>query len=796
MPKTASPGEVQVPGVGSFVANAMPDPFDGRDLEYRPGLQPLPPRLDQRTLRDRYVLFQAGSSCTGHAVATLINAVLARTVDPNDQNSTFQHVSPYMLYRLGRRYDEFEGEEDAGSSLRGVFKGWFRHGVALEGDWSSLQMDPEPDLDDDGFALRCADRPLGAFYRVNPYRLDDMQSAINELNAIAVSGVIHDGWVQPRQMTRGNETLHVILRQVNGQTLGGHAYVLVGYNEVGFLVQNSWGPGWGKDGYATLPYEDWLSSAYDAWVARPGVPKTPFASGWTATAKATSGELATAPGLDLRRLDRHVVNLGNDGFLSVMGQFTSTPDQIERIFGHMRRWHDAWASNNGATDRHVVLYAHGGLTNEASGLGTAQKHLNWWLNNRVYPLYFAWQSGPGESLIDQLVDMVRPRLPFGLGFDFVEQTDRLAEKVARTGVTWIWDQMKQNARAASRPLDGNGAIQWPPSATAAKLAMAKQPGASLVVDRLARYVNAGDGTSVKVHLVGHSAGAVFIAPLLARLAGAGIPVESLAYLAPAIRVDEFEQDVLPHLGTTVKRFVTFAMTDQRELDDVVGARDVNVYQKSLLYLVSRALERPGLGDAGEVPLVGMARFMDRALPGDSTRTLLQAITGGNGQSILSRSAAPDDGRSDSASHGGFDDDAPTMTSVVMRILGLVQASQVDEYVRDAALNPVPGLDTAPSPAAAPAPAATPTPPRPTDGAPTEPLRMAAAVGVPGQTPLVETAEPQEAQPTAPQTAPGQVVEVAAAPVSGSPIEDMLVRTGWAPAGNAPTGGDGTGNQNG
>ncbi|MGQ0715980.1 MAG: hypothetical protein ACT4NP_01475 [Pseudonocardiales bacterium] len=50
----------------------------------------------------------------------------------------YPHVSPYMLYRLAGRYDEFEGESDVGSSLRGAFKGWFNHGVLLEADW------PEP----------------------------------------------------------------------------------------------------------------------------------------------------------------------------------------------------------------------------------------------------------------------------------------------------------------------------------------------------------------------------------------------------------------------------------------------------------------------------------------------------------------------------------------------------------------------------------------------------------------------------------------------------------------------------
>lgn len=759
MPKSVAPGKIAIPGVGEFVTDAMPDPFDGRDLEYRPRLQPLPPSLDQRALQDKYVLHQVGNSCTGHAVATLINAVLARAVDPNDTSTTYQHVSPYMLYRLARRYDEFEGEEDAGSSLRGVFKGWFRHGVALEEDWPRLDMALEPDLDSHDFGLRCADRPLGAFYRVNPYRLDDMQSAINELNAIAVSALVHDGWVTPEPLTRNGETAHVILRKVNSTSLGGHAFVLVGYNEVGFLVQNSWGTGWGKDGYATLPYQDWLESAYDAWVARPGVPKTPLAGGWSGTKQTTSGEPATAQAPDLTRLARHVVNLGNNGRLSVMGKFTSTPAQIDRIIRHMGRWHDVWDQHLGGTDRHVVIYAHGGLTDEAGGLETAQKHLNWWLNNRVYPVSFAWQTGPTESLLNHLVDFVRPNLPFGLGFDLVEQADRLVERAARRGVTWIWDEMKENARAASEPLRADGSIET-------------QPGVSLFVDRLAVYVKE---RNVKVHLVGHSAGSIFIAPLLGRLQAAEIPVESLAFLAPAIRVDEFVRDVLPHLGSTVRRFATFAMTDERELDDTVGARGINVYQKSLLYLVSRALERPGLGDAGEVPLLGMARFLERPLSSETDQTLQAAIEAAGGTSIRSRTATPDNRRSDSATHGGFDDDAPTMTSVVMRIRDLERATDVDEYVRDAALNPIPGLAVPPDREDVGPAGATAT----TDGAGAQPLRMAAAVGEPGQTPLVQTAEPQAARPVAPQVSEHRVIEVADAPVSGSPVLDMLLRTGWA-----------------
>ena len=77
MAKTVAPGKLDLPGGGSFIANAMPDPFDGRDFEYRPRLRLLPATLDQRFPdRTNLVLAQDGSSCTGHAVATVLFAGL------------------------------------------------------------------------------------------------------------------------------------------------------------------------------------------------------------------------------------------------------------------------------------------------------------------------------------------------------------------------------------------------------------------------------------------------------------------------------------------------------------------------------------------------------------------------------------------------------------------------------------------------------------------------------------------------------------------------------------------------
>ena len=45
---------------------------------------------------------------------------------------------------------------------------------------------------------------------------------------------------------------------------GGHAIAIVGYDEEGFIIRNSWGTGYGDQGYAHLSYED-FSQFYEIW---------------------------------------------------------------------------------------------------------------------------------------------------------------------------------------------------------------------------------------------------------------------------------------------------------------------------------------------------------------------------------------------------------------------------------------------------------------------------------------------------------------------------------------------------
>lgn len=86
-----------------------------------------------------------------------------------------------------------------------------------------------------------------------------------------------------------------------------------------------------------------------------------------------------------------------------------------------------------------------------------------------------------------------------------------------------------------------------------------------------------------------------------------------------------------------------------ERDDHV----THVYRKSLLYLVSNAFERT-LPRKGR-PILGMAKFEDRN------------ARGGNPEIIHSGVGSPV--RSNSKSHGGFDNDLATMNDILRHILG-------------------------------------------------------------------------------------------------------------------------------
>lgn len=89
----------------------------------------------------------------------------------------------------------------------------------------------------------------------------------------------------------------------------------------------------------------------------------------------------------------HIVYVGVNGTFRVTGGLSSTPKDVDHIFEKIE------GSKN---KNHIVLYFHGGLVNEASGLETAKKIIPHIIEAGGYPIVFIWKTGLIEIIKENL----------------------------------------------------------------------------------------------------------------------------------------------------------------------------------------------------------------------------------------------------------------------------------------------------------------------------------------------------------------------------------------------------------
>jgi len=610
--------------------DARPDTLDFRDRMFEPTLVQVSTErpLAAYTKVGVPILDQGREgACTGFGLATVVHYLLrTRKVVPDRSE-----VSPWMLYDMARRYDEWPGEDYEGASARGAMKGWQKHGACALRCWPTNIKGRVSDRERYGDATR---RPLGAYLRVNHKDLIAMHSAISEVGILYVTASVHDGW----EKVGSNG---VIKYGPQSAITGGHAFAIVGYDANGFWIQNSWGRSWGRRGYALVSYDDWLANATDVWVARLGAPVElqEHASVSRGIGVAAGG----SRGYVFADLRPHIISLGNNGLLRTDGTYGTSANDVKEIFQEV-------ASQ--AKDRQqLVFWAHGGLVAEDGAIQKVADTRGTFLDAGVYPLYFIWKTDFWTTLTNILQDAISRRRPEGFldaSKDFMlDRLDDALEPLARViGGKAEWDEMKENAIAASQT----------------------GGGLALVADLLRELTQ--QFPALKIHLIGHSAGSILHGGFIARLAAETpkpIPLETVTMWAPACTMQLFQSDYLPSIRSGhIKQFANFTMTDKAERDDNCA----NIYHKSLLYLVSNAFESglqkaPFLKERNGEPILGMAKFVAQLPPSQRAWDWVQAP---NDNPIGSRIA------STTHSHGGFDDDAATLQSTLVRIVGKAKAT--------------------------------------------------------------------------------------------------------------------------
>lgn len=619
------------------IRNVVPDALDLRDRPYLPTVL-APPAEEMAPLMDLPVLDQGRTNaCTGFALATVALFLLRRHRD-----QAVPGMSPYMLYSMARRYDEFpdppraagerEDEADTGSSLRGAMKGWFKHGVCRLDLWQAAAMPPPANRPEDDWWLDAARRPLGAYYRVDTRAVTDMHVALHDVGILYASAICHPGWLRGSRAEPG-EGVWTIPQMDSQPSDGGHAFAIVGYTRQGFIVQNSWGPTWGSRGLAVLTYEDWIEHAMDCWVAQLGVATQQHLEiARSPSLRVSRGRvrLATDTTLRHREISPFVIDMENNGRLSDSGTFRTQPADVEALVDfHVGEARRKWGLRADApTD--VAIYAHGGLTGENDAAETAARWIPALYEAQIFPIFLMWETDLWSTLKNRLQDLVhgQPRATGAVADQLERFWNRRLERLLAPAGSMIWGEMKQNADAITGSEQGGGLVLYRSGMKSDWFA--KKP--------------------VRLHLIGHSAGSILHCYVVDRLAGRGWTFESVNFLAAAVTVDLFEKRLLPHIADrTVKQFRSFHLNDSAEQQDPT-CRPLLGYGRSLLYLVSESFE-----GGVQTPLLGMEKYFDAAV---RARGLL------NVKAWLAPSPA-----TASTTHGGFDDDPATMRSIIALIRG-------------------------------------------------------------------------------------------------------------------------------
>jgi Papain family cysteine protease len=579
------------------------DDTDARDYIFQPSLALLPTLVDHRGSAPVLDQLSEGA-CVGFALATVINVSLTRRTRGQRRpraRGARSSVSPRMLYEMGRRYDEWNGESYEGTSLRGAMKGWHKQGVTTDDQWPyhvkrtsvlDRQFTPERARD-------AARRPIGAYYRIVDSDVSHLQAALVESDAVLASAWVHRGW-QHESLSPARGRLRTIRWQ--RAVTGLHAFAIVGYTPDGFIIQNSWGPRWGSAGYALLTYDDWFENRQDAWVGRPG-PETRDSGGTPKVyvvgfAGGGDGDRAgtTVSGLDLDPEAVHyLVNTGDRGELSAGGVVGTREDELAGMAARVRL---APPLRDG--HRHVILYAHGGLNTEGPSAVNAGRLWALARQQNIAAYFFIWESGITESILGWL------------------KSDDDASGPARFSWKDAWENIKRGAREEIRKAQralGQGLapvvrnVFWDEMKGRAQGASAPRGGAALFVAGLFATMAQIPAERYKVHLVAHSAGSIYLGFLYQKVlrplfTAPNITLGSLHFMAPAISVADAITVFQGHgpLAVPKDKFLVYTLKTQDEDND-----SIQIYPSSLLTYVADRLE----SSEGRVPILGIRQDFDQ-----------------------------------------------------------------------------------------------------------------------------------------------------------------------------------------
>ena len=182
------------------------------------------------------------ASCTGNALVGALEFLEMKN------RVRFTNLSRLFVY-YNERVIEHTTRSDSGAQLRDGIKTLAKQGVCSERSWPYVES-------------KFATRPSASCYRqaaahqITSYQrivtLDEMRACLAAGYPFVFGFTVYESFESQAVARTGVVNMPGRRERV----VGGHAVVAVGYVDAKerFIVRNSWGTGWGMNGYFTMPY--------------------------------------------------------------------------------------------------------------------------------------------------------------------------------------------------------------------------------------------------------------------------------------------------------------------------------------------------------------------------------------------------------------------------------------------------------------------------------------------------------------------------------------------------------------
>jgi C1A family cysteine protease len=239
----------------------QPDLPDHRDIKYAvpTHLLTTPPSIDLRSKCPS--VYDQGDlgSCTANAIAAAIEFDLLKQKLPN-------FIPSRLFIYFNERAMEGTIASDSGAQIRDGIKSVNVKGVCHENTWPYIE---------DKFTIPPSSKAYGEAWHHKTVSYQSITQNQAQIKGCLAAGypivfgfTVYDAFESEKVATTGILNLPA----PNESVVGGHAVLIVGYNDTAqrFIVRNSWGSNWGLKGYFTIPYAYVTNSdlADDFWTIK------------------------------------------------------------------------------------------------------------------------------------------------------------------------------------------------------------------------------------------------------------------------------------------------------------------------------------------------------------------------------------------------------------------------------------------------------------------------------------------------------------------------------------------------